>query len=408
MSTLATAPAISATADALAEKPRISSIDMMRGIVMVIMALDHARDFFHLGGFSYNAADMATTTPALFFTRWITHFCAPTFVMLAGTSIYLSTQRKTKKDLSIFLITRGVWLIVLEIVVLRFSFFFNFYYDVTILQTIWVIGASMICMALLIHLSYHALLAIGVTLILAHNIADYFVLAPGDDLFPLWAVLRQSGVFQLTGENAIIVLYPLLPWLGIMILGYCLGKVYSNHFRPEQRQSLLFGIGLTAIVLFVVLRALNIYGDPAPWSAQKNWTFTVMSFLNTTKYPVSLLYTLMTLGPVLIILSRMEKMNVSSVNPFIIFGRVPLFYYVVHFYILHGVALLLHLNKSGKSLSDIDLHFNSSFGGITPDAGYSLGWAYVAWITVVIFLYPFCRWYNRYKSTHHSWWLSYL
>lgn len=404
MTTLtATAPA-----EVLTGKPRISSIDLMRGIVMVIMALDHARDFFHLGGFAYNPTDLNTTTPVLFFTRWITHYCAPTFVFLAGTSIFISAQRKPKKDLSIFLLTRGLWLIVLEVVVIRFSFFFNFYYDVTIFQVIWVIGASMVCMAALIHLPYKAVLATGLLIVFGHNLTDAIQLTAGDPLFPVWAMLRQTGFFNVAEGKSFLVVYPLLPWLGIMLLGYCLGLLYTPQFDARRRQRLLLSLGLTAVGLFVVLRLINSYGDPAPWSVQKNSLFTVMSFLNTTKYPVSLLYTLMTLGPVLMILSWMERTDTSILKPFLVFGRVPLFYYVVHFYIIHAIALVLFMQKSGLSFSELDFHFNKSFGGITADAGYSLFWAYVGWLSVVILLYPPCKWYNRYKSTHSHWWLGYL
>ena len=375
---------------------------------MVIMALDHARDFFHHGAFTYNATDMGTTTPVLFFTRWITHFCAPTFVLLAGTSIYISAQRKSKKDLSIFLLTRGLWLILLEIVVIRFSFFFNFYYDVTILQVIWVIGASMVVMSALIHFSDWVVLVLGLIIVFGHNLTDMIQLKPEDTFYPVWTILRQTGFINLSADKGLLVFYPLLPWLGIMLLGYPLGKLYTSSFSHEKRTRLLIMLGVSSIALFIVLRLINAYGDPAPWSVQKNGLFTLMSFINTTKYPVSLLYTLMTIGPVLIILAMMEKVNVSSLKPFVVFGRVPMFYYIFHFYLLHLVSLLFFMNKTGKSFSDLDLHFRSSFGGITPEGGYSLLWAYVAWMSVVIFLYPFCKWYNNYKSTHRHWWLSYL
>jgi uncharacterized membrane protein len=404
MTTLtATAPA-----EVLTGKPRISSIDLLRGIVMVIMALDHARDFFHLGGFAYNPTDLNTTTPVLFFTRWITHYCAPTFVFLAGTSIFISAQRKPKKELSLFLLTRGLWLIVLEVVVVRFSFFFNLYYDVTIFQVIWVIGASMVCMAALIHLPYRAVMAVGLLIVFGHNLTDGMQLKPEDTLFPVWAMLRQTGFFAVAEGKSFFVVYPLLPWLGIMLLGYCLGRLYTPRFGAPERQKLLFRLGLTAVALFMALRLINSYGDPAPWSVQKNGLFTVMSFINTTKYPVSLMYTLMTLGPVLMILSWMERANTGMLKPFLVFGRVPLFYYVLHFYIIHAIALVLYMRKSGLSFSELDFHFNRSFGGITAEAGYSLFWAYVGWLSVVIMLYPLCKWYNRYKSTHSHWWLSYL
>jgi uncharacterized membrane protein len=394
--------------DVLTEKPRISSIDLMRGIVMVIMALDHARDFYHQGALASNPTDLETTTPVLFFTRWITHFCAPTFVFLAGTSIYISAQRKSRKDLSIFLLTRGLWLIVLELTVVRFGLFFNLHFDATILQVIWAIGAAMVCMAALIHFSDNVILALGLLIIFAHNATDAVPLQPDDAFYGLWAVLRQSGFLALSPENSLLVMYPLIPWLGIMMLGYCLGRLYRKDFDPVRRQKMLINIGLAVVALFIILRMINIYGDPSPWSQQKNTIYTVMSFLNCTKYPVSLLYTLMTLGPVLIALSLLERRPIKFLNPLIVFGRVPLFYYILHFYIIHTTSLLLYMQKTGKSLSQLDFHFNKSFGGITAEGGYSLFWAYVGWIAVVLVLYPVCKWYNNYKSTHTQWWLSYV
>lgn len=391
------------------DKARISSIDLVRGIVMVIMALDHARDYFHLGAFNYNPTDLTTTYPALFFTRWITHYCAPAFVFLAGTSIYISSRKKSKQALSMFLLSRGLWLIVLEVVVIRFSFLFNFYYDVTFLQVIWVIGAAMICMAALIHLPYIAILVTGGILLLGHNATDAIQLNPNQSGFVLWAFLHQSGFIQIVEGVNIFVVYPLIPWLAIMMLGYCIGLIYEKGFDNERRLQILTRLGTGAILLFITLRFANVYGDPAPWTEQHSMMYTIMSFLNTTKYPPSLLYSLMTLGPVMLLLAMFEKYNVgSALRPFLVFGRVPLFYYILHFFLIHAISLFLFMNKTGKSLSEIDFHFNQSFGGITAEGGYSLGWAYVGWMTVVLLLYPLCKWYNQYKSTHSHWWLSYL
>lgn len=309
-----------------------------------------------------------------------------------------------------FLLSRGLWLILLEVVVVRFGLFFQLYYDITVFQVIWVIGASMACMAALIHLKYPAVLAIGLLITFGHNLTDGIQLQPGEPLHFIWAFLRSTGFLAVSPTANFMVIYPLLPWLGIMILGYCLGTIYTSKYSSADRKKTLLKLGLIATGLFIVLRAINIYGDPAPWGVQKDAMFTFMSFLNTTKYPVSLLYTLMTIGPVLIILSFMEglKLKSSLLKPFEVFGRVPLFYYVLHFYLIHLASLLLFMNKTGRSLSEIDFHFNQSFGGITTEGGYSLGWAYVGWLAVVIFLYPLCNWYNKYKSTHKQWWLSYL
>jgi uncharacterized membrane protein len=400
---------LDASTGTLVEKARISSIDLVRGMVMVIMALDHTRDFFHQGSLgNSDPTDMATTTPVFFFTRWITHFCAPSFVMLAGTSIFLNSQKKSKKDLSMFLLTRGFWLILLEVVVIRFSFFFNLYYDITIFQVIWVIGGSMVCMAALIHLSNKIILGLGLLIVFGHNLTDSIQLNAENALFPVWAFLHQTGFIAITEGVNLFVFYPLLPWLGIMLLGYSLGRIFTKEFDRERRRQLLFLIGGIAILLFIIIRASNMYGDPAPWAAQKNFVFTLMSFINCTKYPPSLLYTLMTLGPVLIILALLEKSDVRFFKPFVVFGRVPLFYYILHFYLIHAVSLFFFMRQTGKSFSDIDFHFGRSFGGLTSEGGFSLGITYIFWISIVVFLYPLCNWYNRYKSTHSNRWLSYL
>lgn len=394
--------------DLVTEKQRINSIDIMRGLVMVIMALDHARDFFHQGAFGYDPTNMTTTTPALFFTRWITHYCAPTFVFLAGTSIFLNLQKKSKRELSVFLLSRGFWLIVLEFIVIRFGLLFNFYFDVMIFQVIWAIGASMVCMAALIHLNYKVIFAVGLVIVFGHNIFDGYSPEAGDPFYVAWVVIRQSGFVNVTSNHSWFVPYPVVPWLGIMTLGFCAGKLYSGAFKKEERKKLLLMLGGGAVALFVILRFINGYGDPAPWAVQKNGIYTFMSFLNTTKYPVSLLYTLMTLGPLLVILSLMERVNIDILKPFHVFGRVPMFYYILHFYLIHIISIFLFLNKTGKSWSELDFHFSKSFGGITPEGGYSLAITYILWISVVIFLYPLCVWYNRYKSTHKHWWLSYI
>ncbi|MBK5279303.1 MAG: DUF1624 domain-containing protein, partial [Bacteroidia bacterium] len=278
-------------------KNRITSIDMMRGIVMVIMALDHVRDFFHNTAFIFDPTDLTQTNPSLFFTRWITHFCAPTFVFLAGTSIYISLGRKTKKELSLFLFTRGLWLIVLELTVMRFAFFFNFYYDVTILNIIWVIGADMVLMAALVHLSDRIVLALGLLIIFGYTFIGSI------------PILTGIGFYSLTPNFALIESYPIIPWLGIMLLGYSAGKLYTTNFDPQRRKRILMQLGVIAIVLFIVLRFLNGYGDNAHWSNQKDFQFTIMSFLNVTKYPVSLLFAFVSLGPVMILLALLEQGN---------------------------------------------------------------------------------------------------
>lgn len=396
------------TLEILTEKPRIASIDIMRGIVMVVMALDHARDFYHADAFIYDPLNLERTTPFLFLTRFITHYCAPTFVLLAGTAVRISQQRKSTKELSWFLLTRGLWLIILEVTVIRFSMLFQFYYDVLIFQVIWVIGFCMVLLSALIYLPFRAILGLGLLITFGHDLLHLIQPQPGGRFAVLWTFTHQSNFIELSPGVSAFVPYPFLPWLGIMLLGYCLGEWYTKSFDADTRKKLLMRTGICAILLFIALRALNIYGDPAPWSEQKNAVYTFLSFINVTKYPVSLQYALITLGPVLIILSWFEKGSSPALRPFGVIGRVPLFYYILHFYLLHLGALILYMINTGKGLSEVDFHFSAGFGGLPPGYGYPLVAGYIAWILVVLILYPVCNWYNNYKSTHKSWWLGYL
>lgn len=395
-------------ADLLTEKPRLASIDIMRGIVMIIMALDHARDFYHADAFVYDPLDLERTTPFLFFTRFITHFCAPTFVLLAGTAVRISQQAKKKKQLSWFLITRGFWLVLLEVTVVRFSMFFNLYYDVTVFQVIWAIGFSMVLLAGIIRLPFNAILALGFLITFGHDLLHGIRVQGNDPFALLWSFVHQFNIVEVSPGVSLFILYPFLPWFGILLLGYCLGEWFRKDFDPGLRRKLLLLTGVIAILLFIVLRSLNLYGDPSPWIEQGNAVYTFLSFLNVTKYPVSLQYALITLGPVLIILSCLEGISTPLLHPFSVVGRVPLFYYILHFYMLHLGAILLLMIRTGKDLGDINFHFNAGFGGLPPGEGYSLIAAYGAWLAVVVLLYPLCHWYNNYKRTHKHWWLSYL
>ena len=408
---------MTSTADILVEKPRISSIDLMRGIVMVIMALDHTRDFFHVSAFAFDPTDPEKTTPLLFFTRWITHYCAPTFVFLSGTSIRLSLQKKSKKQLSRFLWTRGLWLVFLEFTIVRFSFFFNLYYDFTVVQVIYAIGASMIIMAALIHLKENFLFISGIVIVGGHDVLNYFGVGPDNLLFGLVTLMYQGGPMQIAPGKMFMVGYPVLPWLGIMLLGYSMGRWYLKGFDSTRRQKLLMRVGVTATILFFFLRGINIYGDPAPWEFQKEGLRTFFSFMNCSKYPVSLLYTLMTLGPVLIALSWLEKISLRRWKPLEVFGRVPMFYYIIHFYLIHVLAIATYLIVYHKGFSDLNFHFSAGdkflegagyFGGVPIGAGYGLRWVYLIWIAVILIMYPLCKKYNAYKSTHNQWWLGYL
>lgn len=292
--------------------------------------------------------------------------------------------------------------------VIRFSFFFQLYYDVTIFQVIWAIGACMVVFAALIHLPFKAILSLGIVITVGHDVLHVINLRAGEPFAVPWTFIHQFNFIELSPGHSAFVPYPFLPWLGITLLGYCLGEWYTKGFDPALRRTLLMQTGFLALIAFFVLRAINLYGDPAPWSQQKDIIFTMLSFFNTTKYPVSLLYTLMTLGPVLMLLSVFESAQLPVLRPFAVVGRVPLFYYIPHFYLLHAAALCLYMIRTGKTFSDLDLHFNAGFGGLPPGYGFPLVGAYVAWISVVVLLYPLCKRYNRYKSTHRNWWLSYL
>jgi len=374
---------------------------------MIIMALDHVRDYFHSDSFQHDPLDPATTTPFLFFTRFITHFCAPTFVFLAGTSAYLMGLKKTKAALSGFLLKRGLWLILIEVVLISLAWTFNPIFDAFLFQVIWAIGASMVIMAALIHLPARAIWISGLAIVFIHNLLEMIPITPEHGAgFVIWGFFTNT-FFYFEGSPIVMVPYPMLPWLGIMMSGFGVGLLFSPQFDTAKRKKYLLYIGTTAVLLFIVLRFFNLYGDPRPWSVQKDSLFTVMSFINTTKYPPSLMYTLMTLGPVMMILSWMENANLNVLKPLNVFGRVPLFYYILHFALIHATAKFIYATTNHVDFSKLTFRFTEDFG-IPAEGRYSLGGVYAAWFCVVLFLYPICVWYNRYKSTHRNWWLSYL
>lgn len=390
----------------IASKKRIDSIDMLRGIIMIIMALDHVRDFFHITAVTADPTNPATTTPILFFTRWITHFCAPVFVFLAGTSVFLAGRKKTKKDMSVFLIKRGLWLAVLEIVIFNLLFTFDPTYHAIFLQVIWVTGISMVLLAGFIYLPLRALFVIGMILVAGHNMLDRLnVNAMGRGQVPVWyGLLHQQFITQYAQGRIFGGLYPLLPWPGIMLLGYCLGSFFTAGYDPAKRRKQLMQIGFTATIGFFVLRWVNVYGDLVPWTEQANTTRTIISFFNVTKYPPSLLYCCMTLGPAIILLAWLEKVQAKWGSVVVIYGRVPLFYYLVHFFVIHLLCTIAFF-ATGHNLSQ-------AVGGMMlfrPDHfGFSLPVVYAIWIAVVAGLYPLCKRYSIYKATHDDWWLSYL
>lgn len=384
-------------------KPRIESIDLLRGVVMVIMVLDHVRDYFHADVTVFDPNDLAHTNTLLFFTRWITHFCAPVFVFLAGTSAFLSGQRKTKKELSLFLLKRGLWLVLVEVTIINFGWSFNIRQPFTGLQVIWALGISMICLAGLIFLQKRIILLLGMFIVAGHNLLDG---VHYDRV--IWSVLHEPKVYRLDETHLIRITYPVLPWIGIMALGYCFGSLYAKNTEATKRRKILWQLGLSAIILFLVVRFMNLYGDPVPRSQQKSPWFTFLSFLNTTKYPPSLLYTLMTLGPSFLFLALTEKTTGKLAKPVIRIGRVPMFFYILHIYFIH-LAAMLAAELSGYDWSDMILQRRTWVDPQLKGYGFSLGVVYLVWIGIVLLLYPLCKWYDMYKINHkEKWWLSYL
>ncbi len=388
---------------------RIESIDLLRGIVMVIMALDHVRVYFHYGSFFGNPTDLSTTTPFIFFTRWITHFCAPVFVFLAGTSAFLYAQRKeSTREVAKFLFMRGIWLIILEFTIISFAWNFDITFSLQFLQVIWAIGISMVCMAGLVFLPKKWLLFAGIVLVCGHNLLDGIMMEGTSLIAILWYVLHQQNFIPIGSESAIFILYPVIPWIGLMVLGYSFGMLYQKGFDAEKRKNWLIKMGSGAIVLFLLLRAFNVYGDPSPWSTQNSFTYSVLSFLNTTKYPPSLLYLLMTLGPSLLFLYWAEKKRNSLTNFFVIIGRVPLFYYVLHIFLIHLLAIG-GVMFAGHPWTDMILTTDAFMSGNLATYGYSLGVVYGVWVLVIALLFPVSKWYQHYKMQNKDkWWLSYL
>jgi uncharacterized membrane protein len=383
----------------LLQKPRLTSIDLLRGLVMIVMALDHTRDFFAVGGF--NPRDVAD--PALFMTRWITHFCAPIFIFLAGISAFLyGAQGRSVGAVSRYLVTRGFWLVLIEFTVVRLGWTFHLNATFFVAQVIFAIGASMIALAVLVHLPRGAIAAIGLAMILGHNALDGIKPETFGAWAPLWNVLHQSGMIEPGFGIKLFVLYPLVPWIGVMAVGYALGPVFL--LARAARLRWLVGLGLATVAGFVLLRASNLYGDPAPWVAHDSLVSSVLSFINCEKYPPSLLYVAMTLGPALLLLAAFDGVRGRVADVITTYGRVPFFYYVAHIFLLHALAVLF----AWLTIGEVAWMFRP-FPGARP-AGYGLGLPgiYLVWLGVVAALYPLCRWFAALKRRRDEWWWTFL
>lgn len=395
-----------------APRPRLTAVDALRGLVMIIMAIDHTREFFHAGAMDFSAENLARTTPLIFLSRWVTHICAPVFLFTAGMAARFRMDRGgvTPAQMSQYLVTRGLWLIAVELIVMRLAM--NFSLDLrypVFLIILWALGWSMIALAALVHLPPRLVGALGVAIIVLHNTLDGVAPAQFGSMAWLWTMLHQPGAIAFGGVVAIAG-YPVLPWMGVMAAGFSAAEIYS--WDPARRLRVLRIAGALAIVGFGALRALNRYGDPAPWSGQPSAVFTALSFLNTTKYPPSLIFVLMTLGPAAWLLAWFERAPLGANHPFVVFGRTPFAYYVVHFWALHLVASLAAIARCGSASFAFLGHPFPSMGGaremFPADFGFSLGQVYLVWALLVAGLYPFCRWLAGVKARRRDWWLSYL
>jgi uncharacterized membrane protein len=390
---------------------RLSSIDALRGAVMIVMALDHVRDFFHVGAMSFSPTDLTQTWPALFFTRWITHFCLPVFMFTAGMGAFLFGQRNhTTRQLSRFLWTRGLWFVVLELTVMQLGYNFNFSLRfMIILLILWIFGICMIAMAALIHLPIRWLAGLSAAIIVFHNCLDGIEASRFGSFAWAWNLLHQPGVISVAGKQ-VLVTYTLLPWIAVLAGGFCFGQVFV--LEPSTRRRIMLRSGLALTIAFVVVRTVNLYGDPAPWEHQKSGVFTVLSLLNCTKYPGSLDFLLMTLGPALLVLAYLDQRRFKPNNPLIVFGRVPMFYFVLHFYLIHALAVVAAWLRYGRSADDFIFNPLPSMGGpqqlFPADFGYGLWVVYGVWLLTVVILYPLCRRFAKVKATRSDWWLSYL
>jgi uncharacterized membrane protein len=388
-------------------RTRIESVDVVRGVIMILMALDHTRDYF--GDVTASPTNMATTTAALFFTRWVTHFCAPVFFLLTGTGARLALKRRGRAGLSRFLLSRGLWLVFLELTVMRFLWQFNVDYKLTLLTVLWALGWAMVLLAGLVWLPTSLIAAFGVTMIATHNLLDRVppaTLAGLGALGKLIAFLHGPAMV-LPGAHTVFSTYALVPWVGVTAAGYALGAVYE--WPVERRRAFLLRLGLGSIVAFVVLRAMNVYGDPLPWSAQKSALFTVMSFVNVNKYPPSLLFLLMTLGPAMLFLRAVDGRTPALLRPAMIIGKVPLFYFIMHVVVLHLATVVASLVRYGTARYMVESPTLDKFP-VTQPPGWpaSLPIVYLIWIGTVLVLYPLCRWFAALKARRSDAWLSYL
>jgi len=385
---------------------RQSSIDIVRGIVMIIMALDHVRDLMHVDALTQSPTDLATTTPILFFTRWITHLCAPIFVFLAGTSVYLSLKSNNNvAAIRRHLIKRGFWLVFLEFTVVNFGLFFDIGFHSLLFQVIGAIGFGFICLGLLLKIPSKQLGIAGLLIIFCHNLLPLIPFAEGSVVKAILAPFFSPVVIPIFAGKVFIMGYPPIPWLGIMLVGFASGRFFEKE--ATERKKLFLKLGFAALGLFVLLRFINIYGDPVLWSAQKDGLFTFSSFMNVTKYPPSLLFCLVTLGILFLLLSIADELSNSIKKVTSVYGKVPLFYFIVHFYVIHIFTLIMLLLQ-GVEWKQFEFAIGTFGRPKNLETGVSLWAIYLIWMTIVALLYKPCVWFGAYKARNAQWWLRYI
>ncbi len=385
---------------------RISSIDAVRGLVMLVMALDHVRDLVHFSGVSHDPTDLTTTTPFIFGTRWITHLCAPTFVFLSGVSAYLAySNSKDQKSSKQFLVTRGVWLIMLEFTLINFAIWFDIHFRITMMQVIAAIGTSFILLMFFVNRPSRQNFAIAIMITLVCNLVAGFDFPSFPALNFVYHWLFSPKVFQVTSNYMLFVGYPVLPWFGIMLAGYASGVLFLKS--KEERMRIFIRISAILISLFIVVRATNLWGDPSKWSIQKDGVFTFLSFMNISKYPPSLMYIFITIGIAFLLLFISEKYEGKWKEVITVYGSVPMFYYLLHFYIIHIIGQLVFIFQ-GFAWSDFQFA-PFRFGRPEGSSGVGLMYVYLIWLCIVALLYPLCKGYATYKKAHpENAWLKYL
>ncbi len=373
---------------------------------MIIMALDHTRDFMHAGSLTDSPTNLSTTSVPLFFTRWITYLCAPTFVFLSGTSAWLSMKRKGNPGESRkFLLRRGLWLILLEFTIVNFGLFFDAGFHNLLFEVIATIGFGFVIISLLLKQSLKITGITGLIILFCHGLISKIPFASGSVFNAVLTPLFSLRLFPLNPGRSLLIAYPPMPWLGIMLMGFAAGKIFER--APEMRRKIFRNLGLASLLLFILIRWINGYGDPSAWARQKTPVFTFLSFMNVSKYPPSLLFCLVTLGIMLMLLAFTERMNGRIVKIVSVYGKTPLFYFILHFYILHTLLLII-LFLQGFHWSDLNFASGSFGRPLQGESGIPLWAVYGVWFTVVAALYKPCAWFGRYKAEHKSWWLKYV